>query len=143
MELADNLRCVFSTEIEEQRGSYTIEIPKEEITNGVIHEAAIYRVALLAPPAVAEDHVATEAVTDDDTAGNQEPDSSGPPVERGDIREVEIEDLGEQGDGIARVERGFVTIVPETEQGDRVTIEITNVRDNVAFAEVVENTNPV
>jgi predicted RNA-binding protein with TRAM domain len=60
------------------------------------------------------------------------------PVEEGEERTVEIEDIGEQGDGITRVERGFVVIVPDTEQGERVTVEITDVRENVAFAEVVE-----
>ena len=61
-----------------------------------------------------------------------------PPVEEGETRTVEIENIGDQGDGITRVERGFVVIVPDTEQGERVAIEITDVRENVAFAEVVE-----
>jgi predicted RNA-binding protein with TRAM domain len=61
-----------------------------------------------------------------------------PPVEEGETREVEIEDLGEQGDGITRVERGFVVIVPDTKESERVNIEITDVRQNVAFAEIVE-----
>jgi predicted RNA-binding protein with TRAM domain len=60
-----------------------------------------------------------------------------PPVEEGERREVEIEDIGDQGDGITRVERGFVVIVPETKPGDRVTIEIADVQQNVAFAEVL------
>ncbi|MFD1687648.1 TRAM domain-containing protein, partial [Halobellus litoreus] len=51
------------------------------------------------------------------------------------------EDLGDQGDGLTRVERGFVVIVPDTEQGERVTIEITDVRKNVSFAEVVKRLN--
>jgi len=63
---------------------------------------------------------------------------STPPVAEGEQRTVEIEDIGDQGDGITRVERGFVVIVPDTEQGERVTIEITNVAKTVAFAEVVE-----
>ncbi|RBI59364.1 hypothetical protein DMJ13_22260 [halophilic archaeon] len=52
--------------------------------------------------------------------------------------DVEIEDIGEQGDSIARVERGYVIIVPETEHGDQVTVEITEVKPNVAFSGVVE-----
>jgi predicted RNA-binding protein with TRAM domain len=51
---------------------------------------------------------------------------------------VEIDDLGEQGDGITRVDRGYVVIVPDTEQGERVRIRISDVQRNVAFAEVVE-----
>ena len=61
-----------------------------------------------------------------------------PPVSEGETREVEIESLGDQGDGIAKVERGFVVIVPETDVGERVTVEITDVGPNVAFAEVVK-----
>jgi len=61
-----------------------------------------------------------------------------PPVEEGETRRVEIQDLGDQGDGITRVERGFVVIVPDTDQGERVEIEITDVRENVAFGDVVE-----
>jgi len=59
-------------------------------------------------------------------------------VEEGEQRDAEIEDIGEQGDGITRVERGFVVIVPDTELGERVTVEITDVRENVAFAEVTD-----
>jgi predicted RNA-binding protein with TRAM domain len=52
--------------------------------------------------------------------------------------EQHFADIGDQGDGITRVERGFVVIVPDTKETERVTIEITDVRENVAFAEVVE-----
>jgi predicted RNA-binding protein with TRAM domain len=60
------------------------------------------------------------------------------PVKEGDIVEVEIENLGDQGDGIARVGPGYVVIVPETSRGERVSVEITEARENVAFAEVLE-----
>lgn len=69
---------------------------------------------------------------------DQQQDFEGPPVEEGNRREVEIENLGDQGDGIAKVERGYVVIVPETNIGDRVTVEIQQVRENVAFADVVD-----
>jgi predicted RNA-binding protein with TRAM domain len=59
-------------------------------------------------------------------------------VSEGETRTVEIEDVGDQGDGLTRVERGFVVIVPETDVGERVRIEISDVRDTVAFGEVVE-----
>ena len=58
-----------------------------------------------------------------------------PPVSEGDTREVTIENIGSQGDGIARVERGFVVIVPGVDVGDELTVEITDVKDTVAFAE--------
>lgn len=63
---------------------------------------------------------------------------STPPVTEGNHRTIEIETIGEQGDGIARVERGYVIIVPDTDPDERVEIEITSVTDTVAFAEVVE-----
>lgn len=61
-----------------------------------------------------------------------------PPVTEGETRDVVIEDTGEQGDGITRVERGFVVIAPDTEPDEHVEIEITDVRENVAFAEIVD-----
>ncbi|MWV64361.1 TRAM domain-containing protein [Halorubrum sp. JWXQ-INN 858] len=64
--------------------------------------------------------------------------SSGPPVSEGDVRDVTIETLGDKGDGIAKIERGYVVIVPDSELGDEVTVEITSVRDNVSFATVLD-----
>jgi predicted RNA-binding protein with TRAM domain len=61
-----------------------------------------------------------------------------PPVEPGELRYVEIEDIGKQGDGIARVERGYVIIVPDTEIGERVKIEVVEVKSNFAVGEVIE-----
>jgi predicted RNA-binding protein with TRAM domain len=60
-----------------------------------------------------------------------------PPVHEGAVREVEIDTLGKEGDGIARVERGFVVFVPGTSPGDVVRIRITDVRDSFAFAKVL------
>lgn len=36
------------------------------------------------------------------------------------------------------MERSYLIIVPQTENGDRVPIEITPVRENVAFTDVIE-----
>jgi predicted RNA-binding protein with TRAM domain len=131
MEISDQLRCLFSAQIEEQNGSYAIEIPEQEIQLGDIQQDETYRVALL--PSTSN-RKTDEPIPEP----KHERGSKTPPVEEGEQRDVEIEDIGEQGDGITRVERGFVVIVPDTEQGERVTVEITDVRENVAFAEVVE-----
>jgi len=64
--------------------------------------------------------------------------SEQPPVTEGETRIVEIDDLGDQGDGLTRVERSYVIIVADTEKGERVRIKIDTVRENVAFANVVE-----
>ena len=49
-----------------------------------------------------------------------------------------IETIGDQGDGIAKVERGYLVIVAGTRPGDEPTIGIDDVRQNVAFVSVVE-----
>lgn len=54
-----------------------------------------------------------------------------------DQRTVDIEEIGEQGDGIAHVERGYIVIVPDTGPRERATIEITDVTENVDFSEVI------
>jgi predicted RNA-binding protein with TRAM domain len=59
------------------------------------------------------------------------------PVNVGEEYEVKIEDLGRDGDGIARVE-GFVVFVPGAGVGDEVKIRISATRRKFAFAEVVE-----
>lgn len=58
------------------------------------------------------------------------------PVKVGDEIEVNIEAVGEKGDGIAKKD-GFVIFVPNTKQGDTVKIRITRVLRKVSFAEVV------
>jgi len=134
MEIPTQLRCLFGGTVEQQDGTYLIELPEREIELGGLQQGETYRVAVLGAPA-------TDDVdeTPTDSAGGRTP--STPPVEEGDQRTVEIEDIGEQGDGITRVERGFVVIVPETDRGERVTVEITEVAETVAFAEVVERKN--
>jgi predicted RNA-binding protein with TRAM domain len=58
------------------------------------------------------------------------------PIDIGDTYDVEIEDVGREGDGIAHVE-GFVVFVPGTKKGDSVKIRITKVSRRVGFADVV------
>lgn len=58
------------------------------------------------------------------------------PVQVGDELEVEIESVGEKGDGVAKVE-GFVLFVPSVQKGDKVKIKVTKVFRKVGFAEVV------
>jgi predicted RNA-binding protein with TRAM domain len=135
MEIPDQLQTLFSGQIDEQDGTYVVEVPEREIEIGDLQHGRTYRVAMLQPPTT---DGADETGTGSDTESTQERGPPDPPVDEGEQRTVEIEDLGEQGDGITRVERGFVVIVPDTEQGERATVEITDVRENVAFAEVVE-----
>ncbi|WP_266081196.1 TRAM domain-containing protein [Haladaptatus caseinilyticus] len=126
MEIPDTLLCLFSESIEEQQGSYTITVPKQEVTDGDIHENGSYRVALIG---------SRETRTDSSDGSDEWLE---PPVEEGDRRNVEIDDIGNQGDGIASVERGYIVIVPDTDPQEQVTVEITSVTSRFAFAEVVD-----
>ena len=60
-----------------------------------------------------------------------------PPVKQGDIIELEIINIGKQGDGIGKFE-GFVIIVPKTKSGETVEVKITKVMPRLAFAELVK-----
>lgn len=57
-------------------------------------------------------------------------------INEGEEYEVEIEDLGKEGDGITKI-GGKVVFVPDTEVGDRVLIKITKNLKTLAFAEVI------
>ncbi|BDZ71016.1 TRAM domain-containing protein [Methanobacterium petrolearium] len=68
--------------------------------------------------------------------GRDERENSSP-INEGDEFDVKIEDLGRDGDGIARVE-GFVVFVSGAKVGDEVKIRINSVRRNFGFADIVE-----
>ena len=128
MEISEKLLCLFSAEIESEEDRFTVEVPRREIDTGSVTPGETYRVAL----------ISTEEAAERSVEGSSPPDEPQPPVERGEIRYVEIEDLGKQGDGIARVERGYVIIVPGGEVGERVKVEITEVKSNFAVGEIIE-----
>jgi len=152
MEISDRLECLFAADIEETNGSYVIDVPKREVELGGLATEKTYRVAILPAASTASDGADPEDTRNADEGSASPPESEpepeptpateqgtqSPPVQEGDRRRVEIEDIGEQGDGITRVERGFVVIVPDTDRGERVAVEITDVAETVAFAEVVE-----
>ena len=132
MELTDDLLCLFNAQVRQQGGAYVIEVPEQEIAVGDVETGGVYRVAMF--PRARQ----TAATAESEPAAGRERAGPEPPVEKGDVLDVEIEDIGEQGDGIARVGPGYVVIVPDTERGERVAVRITEVRENMAFAEVVE-----
>lgn len=137
MRRSETVHCLFSAQVERRNGTAVVEIPESEIDIGAIDAGEVYRVAIV------------PAADDTTDAGHDRRSSAGvragerdgprsPPVAEGDVREVEIEGIGDQGDGIAKVDRGFVVIVPETEPGDRVEVEIETVYDNFALASLVD-----
>jgi predicted RNA-binding protein with TRAM domain len=60
------------------------------------------------------------------------------PVNVGDEFDVEIETIGEKGDGLAKV-KGFVLFMPGTKEGDKVKVRVTKVFRKVGFAEIVDS----
>jgi len=132
MEISDKLLCLFNADVEAEADRFVVEVPRREVDTGAVEADDTYRVALIRTG----DEEDTEVETD--TEPSTAPDEPQPPVERGEIRYVEVEDLGKQGDGIARVERGYVIIVPGAEVGERVKVEITEVKSNFAVGEILE-----
>lgn len=125
VEIPDRLRTLFHATLEHEEGQYVIEIPDSEVERDTLTAGTTYRVALFPAPA--------DSTTN---ATSEETELHGPPVTEGERREVTIETTGDQGDGIAYVERGYVVIVPEADPGDTVTVEIETVQPNVAFAAI-------
>lgn len=135
---------MFTATVEEHEDNYVIEVPKSEIEHDAATPGQTYRVAIL--PQVSNEPVTEETTTTVESTGettlsqaDREPGPPAPPVDEGEVREVAIESVGDQGDGIAKVERGYVVIVPGAEPGDEPTVEIEQVKENVAFARVVES----
>ncbi|WP_144923946.1 TRAM domain-containing protein [Halorubrum salsamenti] len=135
MEISEKLLCLFSADVREENGEYVVEVPRREVETGSLEPGETYRVALISRSESDAPGATDEGI---DASASRADDGPQPPVEPGEMRYVEIEDLGKQGDGIARVERGYVIIVPDTEVGERVKIEVTEVKSNFAVGEVVE-----
>ena len=130
MEISDELLCLFSADVTVEDDRYLVEVPRREVETGAVEAGGTYRVALISADVDAE--------AGDDSGTETPPDQPQPPVEPGETRYVEIEDIGKQGDGIARVERGYVIIVPGADIGERVKIEVTEVKSNFAVGEILD-----
>jgi predicted RNA-binding protein with TRAM domain len=135
MEISEELLCLFSAAVREEGDRYVVEVPKREIERGSLKAGDTYRVALIDGESRESETATTTATASDEPTAEGEPQ---PPVEKGEVRYVEVEDIGKQGDGIARVERGYVIIVPGAEVGERVKIEVTEVKSNFAVGEILE-----
>ncbi len=136
IEISEKLRSLFTGRVRERDGRYVIEVPASEVEHDAVAVGERYRVALV------ETHRG-----ESDDAGESRSGSSRrsrndgaptPPVDEGEVRQVVVESVGDQGDGIAKVERGYVVIVPDARPGDEPTVEIEEVQQNVAFARVIE-----
>jgi predicted RNA-binding protein with TRAM domain len=145
----DNLQCLFSTEVDIQEGALTIEVPEDEVTVGGIDPGTKYRVAILESEQQLGDNMTTassggntraDGVSSDNDCSQTEKQSGPlqPPVKEDETLYVEIETTGDQGDGIAYTDNGFVIFVPDTHPGETVAIKITDVHDSHAFGSVIK-----
>lgn len=126
---SSDLVAVANTRLEEGSDSVTVELPKRVVQNTSLRDGHIVQVAVHNPPA---DLLPTRV-------GG--PTGDGPPVNSGDEYTVTIDTVGDQGDGIAKVEGGFVLIIPDADPHEQVTVEVTNVYDSHAEATVTNRHN--
>ncbi|MDL0123811.1 TRAM domain-containing protein [Halobacterium salinarum] len=138
MEISDELLCLFNAEVTVKDDEYVVEVPKSEIETGSVDPGDVYRVALIERHGDADNTSTTSSASSSSSTSTGASSEPQPPVEEGEIRYVEIEDIGKQGDGIARVERGYVIIVPDAEIGERVKVEVTEVKSNFAVGEIID-----
>jgi predicted RNA-binding protein with TRAM domain len=130
-EIPESLRTLFTGRLERRGDRYVVTVPSHAVDAGDVTPGETYRVALLAqsetdePASKEYGHAASER-------------DDGPPVDEGEVREVTVESVGDKGDGIAKVEHGYVVIVPGARPGDSPTVRIDTVRQNVAFATVLD-----
>lgn len=83
------------------------------------------------PPGTSDEGAsASMANTEDDR-------SRTPPVQEGELSQLEVVEYGDEGDGLAFLD-GFAVFVPGAQVGDEVRARITSVGSKFAFAEVEE-----
>ena len=131
VDIPDRLEYLFTATIEKDDDSYHIEVPQDALDMGTVSAGETYRTVILGNSQLSESQSQQKQPSAESTPT--------PPVNTGDVREVTIETLGDQGDGIAKIERGYVLIVPGARPDDEVTVEVTDVRENFAFTTVYED----
>jgi len=150
MELSSAL-CLFTARVEARDGEFVVTVPEREVDLDTLEAGGTYRVGVYSDAPTASrttDRNSDESPSQEDrTPPAPEPSAAPdptdstpdqPPVSEGETRRLQVEDVGDQGDGIARVGPGYVVFVPDTEVGQQPLVRITTVRENFAFAEVLE-----
>jgi predicted RNA-binding protein with TRAM domain len=138
VQLSGDLLCLYTAEIDASGDTYTLEVPKREIELGHLTPEDPAQVAIFSTA----DSTEKSSSPSESPAATHTDHAESPPVDEGDIVDVEIDSLGDQGDGIGRVGPGYVLIVPDTDVGERVSVRINETKENVAFADVVKRYDP-
>lgn len=138
--VSDNVYCVVPVIVELVDGRYVIEIPDSVMENGGIDRGEVCRVAMLEPASKHGGGSEGDSLSQTGYTKGVGSRGEGPPVSVEDILELEITSVGDQGDGVARTEEGYVIFVPGTHKGDRVAVEIREVNPQYAFGDVIPRT---
>jgi len=150
-EIPDSLQTVFSATVEQRGDSFHIEVPSSEVEAGALENGQTYRVTLLkqntsrqsASPGELQDQAHSEML--DPSSDHEGPTgystAPDPPVDEGDVVNVEIEGVGDEGDGLAKLD-GFAVFVPSGEPGDHLIVKIESVNRTVAHARALKGRHP-
>lgn len=133
VEVPKHLRSLFTASLAERDDEHVIRIPASVIENDEIDPAESYRVAVLDRPGSPR---RSDSQSVDDRSASAD---RGPPVAENDVLTVTVDAVGDQGDGIAKVDRGYVLIVSDAAPGDEVSVRVETVKPNVAFASIVDD----
>jgi len=128
---------LFSASVEETTDSYVIEVPRSEVDGGSVDGTESYQVAILTNGRSSVEAESSSRSASNNSSTEQE-ELQFPPVSQGEERIVEITEMGDKGNGFTRVEHGFVVIVPDTDIGERVRIQIETIHEKVVFGNIVE-----
>jgi hypothetical protein len=106
VEIPDQLECLFSASVEQHGNSYSIEIPWSELEEDAVRSGETYRVAVLpsSPQTAARQQSTTASFSGDS------PQS--PPIAEGDVREVSIETIDDQGEGLRKSNEAMSSSCP-------------------------------
>ena len=119
--------CKYTARLERDGDRYVVEIPNREIDLGSLSPGDVCQVTV----------DLLEHGSEEDAAGGAPADEDGAPVTVGQRLTVEIDDVGQQDDGIARVGQGYVLIVPGSDVGDEVDVEVQHTNPTYGFAEIL------
>lgn len=128
--ILNSLLSYFTAKIYEEDEKYVIEVPKHEVQQGSLDLDSPHKVAIFG----SEEEQAAQSTTPSHEELTPGPS---PPVREGEELTVDVVDEGSEGDGIARINEGYVIIIPEGTVGDSLEIEITAVKEQFAIGEQI------
>lgn len=141
LEVPGKVQSIYTAEVVKRDDEFVVEVPSRELELGDVDPGEIVQVALVTSPntnSEAARNISSGQVRKRQESSDQEQEVDDPPVSEGEMLEVTIESVGDQGDGVAKVDRGYVLIVPGASPGEQPVVRVETVKENVGFAEVVQ-----